>query len=141
MKELASKITSRRALLSGAALLAGGIALAGCSATQIATAQADWATIVGTIQSGVAAAAAYIPTVESIAATAASLFGPAYEAIVVAGSAALNQVIATLTNVIGVLAPPVVASLQRRLATSSRGAPISIGTTSTGVPVVGFKVG
>lgn len=141
IKEVMLKVASRRSLLSGVAMLAVGLGVAGCSTAQIQSAEATWASIVGEIQSAVATAATYVPTIESIAATAASLFGPAYTAIVQVGSAAFNQIVSTLINVVGALTPPAVASLRRRLATSARGAPIQVGTTPAGVPVLGFKVG
>ncbi len=79
---------------------------AGCSSAQIDEFKSQWATVAGEIQQAVATAAAYIPTIESIAATAASLFGPGYTAIVTAGSALFNQIVATLTNIVNNLAPP-----------------------------------
>lgn len=131
---------NRRTLLTSAALGAGAITLGACSTAQIATAQADWASIVGAIQSAVATAATYIPTVESIAETAAGLFGPTYEALVTAGSAAFNQIVATLTNVVNNLSPAASARLSVRLKASSPIVPIVIGVTSTGVKVIGYKV-
>ena len=130
----------RRKLLTSAALGAGAIALGACSATQIATAQADWASVVGSIQSAVATAATYIPTVESIVETAAGLFGPAYASLVAAGSAAFNQIVATLTNVVANLSPPAASHLRVRLRASSPNVPVVIGVTSTGVQVTGYKV-
>lgn len=131
---------NRRTLLTSAALGAGAIALGACSTAQIATAQADWASIVGSIQAAVATAATYIPTVESIAETAAGLFGPTYEALVTAGSAAFNQIVATLTNVVNNLSPVASSRLRVRLSASSPLAPIVIGVTSTGVQVNGYKL-
>lgn len=130
---------NRRMLLTGAALGAVGIAAAGCSTAQIASAEAEWATIAGQIQSAVATGAAYIPTIESIAATAASLFGPAYVAIVQAGSAAFNAIVATLENVVAQLSPPVLASVRRKLATSSPAVPVSVGVTPGNITVFGWK--
>jgi hypothetical protein len=134
------KSMSRRGMLSTAAVLVAGAALAGCSTTQIATAQADWATIVGNIQAAVAQAATYIPTVESIVETAAGLFGPTYAAIVAAGTAAFNQIVATLSNVVTSLTPAASSRLSARLRASSPLAPVTIGVTSTGVQVTGYKV-
>lgn len=130
---------TRRTLLASAAP-AAAVIVAGCSTAQIQQAQTDWANIVGEIQSAVAAAAKYVPTVESIAATAASLFGPQYTAIVTAGSAALNTIVATLVNVVGALTPPASAALHARLRASSPSAPVTIGTTPAGVLVTGFHV-
>ena len=130
---------SRRTLLISIAPGAA-LAVAGCSTAQIAQYQADWATIVGDIQAGVAAAASYVPTVETIAAEAAALFGPQYTAIVTAGSAALNQIIAVLINVANNLTPPAASRMRARLRSSSLGSPITIGTSPQGVRVEGFKV-
>lgn len=130
---------TRRSLLSTAAV-GVTLAVAGCSTAQIQSAQASWATIVGQIQAAVASGAKYVPTVESIAATAASLFGLQYAAIVTASSAALNTIIATLTNVVGALTPPASAALRARLRASSPNAPVTIGTTPAGVVVSGFHV-
>jgi hypothetical protein len=131
---------NRRKLFTTAALGATALALANCTATQIATAQADWASIVGSIQAAVASAATYIPTVESIAETAAGLFGPTYEALVTAGSAAFNQIVATLTNVVNNLSPAASGRLMARLKASAPNVPVVIGVTSTGVQVTGYKV-
>jgi hypothetical protein len=131
---------SRRKVLLATAAGGGALALAACSTAQIQQAQADWATLVGEIQAAVAAGAKYVPTIESIAATAASLFGPTYTAIVVAGSAALNQVIAVLENVVNNLTPPASARLKAKLKGTSLSAPVVIGTTPQGVTVTGFAV-
>ena len=117
--KISSKVINRRSLLSGVALGGIGLAVAGCSTTQLASAEAQWASVVGAIQSAVAGAATYIPTIESIAATAASLFGPQYSALVQIGSAAFNQIVATLTNVVSNLTPPAAARLGARLRASS----------------------
>ena len=129
---------SRRILLTTVAPGAA-LAVAGCTTAQIAQYQADWAAIVGQIQAGVAAVAKYVPTIETIAAEAAALFGPAYEAVVTAGSAALNQIIAVLTNVANNLTPPASAKLHAKLRASSPAAPITIGTTPQGIIVTGFR--
>lgn len=131
-------IISRRSLLTSTALL-GAAALAGCTTAQIASLQTSWATVVGQIQSAVATAAQYVPTIESIAATAASLFGPQYSAIVAAGSAAFNTIVAVLTNVVANLSPPASARLGARLRASSPQVPITIGKTPNGVIVHGWK--
>ena len=138
---------SRRSMLSTSAIgaVAGALALAGCAETtnpttgaisfQLSPAIADF------IQSAVAAAAKYIPTIESIAATAASLFGPVYGAIVTAGSAALNQIVAVLTNVATQLSPPAAAAMRARLrAATGPSAAVLIGITSANVAVQGYRV-
>ena len=122
---------SRRTLLTSVAPGAV-IALAGCTAAQ----QAQWATIVGQIQTAVAAAAKYIPSVESIAAEAAALFGPQYTLLVTAGSAALNQIIQVLVNVAGALTPA--SKMRARLRAASPSVPAVVGTTPQGVVITGW---
>jgi len=124
---------NRRFLLSGAALAGAAIALGACSSQQVATFEADWGAVEDALQSAVAQAAKYVPTVESIVATAASLFGPQYTALVQIGTAAFNQVVTALTNVVGALT-------RRALATSSPNLPVAIGRTLQGVAVTGWKV-
>lgn len=132
-------VLSRRSLLASIAPVTA-LAVAGCSTTQIASFEAQWASVVDTVQAAVAAAAKYIPTVESIAATAASLFGPTWQAAVAAGTVVVNQIIATLTNVVANLGPPAASALRARLAGSSVVTPTLIGTTSAGITVRGYKV-
>jgi hypothetical protein len=137
---ITSKVVSRRSLLAGGAMLGAGVALAGCSTAQIQQAVSDWNNVVTVIQNAVSTGAAYIPTVETIAAEAASLFGPAYEAIVVAGSTALNQVIADLEGAVNGLSPAASVALHTKLRASSPGAPIAIGVApKSGVQVIGYK--
>ena len=131
---------TRRTLLATVAPAAVALAVAGCSTTQIAGFETAWAAIVSEVQAGVAAAANYIPTIESVAATAASLFGPAWEAAVAAGSIVVNQIIATLVNVVGALTPPASHALRVRLRASSLNTPVVIGTTAGGVTVTGYRV-
>lgn len=109
-------LTRRRALRT---VLLGGAAaaLAACASTTnpttgVVTYGLDPA-VIAAITSVVQAVANYAPTVESIAATAAGLFGPGYAAIVTAGSAAVNAVIAALTNLLPQI--PVGAKAARRV--------------------------
>jgi preprotein translocase subunit YajC len=140
----------RQALKRGASMvLAGGAAvvlaggLAGCAtSTNPTTGQVTYGldpTVVTFIQDAVAAVAKYTPAIESIAATAASLFGPAYTAVVAAGSAAVNTVIATLENLVPSL--PVgaerVHAKFRVMATPPLGGKFA-GYTKQGVPVFGI---
>lgn len=67
--------------------------------------------VISFIQSAVSIANQYIPSAESIAAIAASLFGPVYATAVQIGSAALNQVISYLENL--VTNPPTVGGSLR----------------------------
>jgi len=134
---------TRRSLLSSAAPVIA-LAAAGCATTTNPTTGVVTIglspAVTDFIQSAVAAAAQYIPTVESIAATAAGLFGPAYSAIVEAGSAALNTVIAALTAAANTLAPAAGARMRARLRASAPSAPVTIGTTPSGVVVMGYRV-
>jgi hypothetical protein len=130
---------NRRTLLITTALGATGIAVAGCSTTQIATFEAEWATVAGQVQNAVSIAAKYVPTIESIAATAASLFGPQYVVLVTAGSAAFNQVVQALVSVVANLTPPASARLMVRLRASSPNVPVTIGVTAAGVKVTGWQ--
>lgn len=130
---------TRRTLLASAAP-AMAIAAAGCTTAQVTAFQNQWNTVVTQIQSLVAQAASYVPTVETIAAEAAALFGPTYESMVTVGSAALNTIVQTLTNVVTALTPPAQATLRARLRASSPMKAVNIGTTPEGVAVTGFKV-
>jgi hypothetical protein len=131
---------SRRGFLSGAAMLvAGAVALGGCSTAQVSSFEASWASVAGTVQSAVNAAVGYIPTIESIAATAAGLFGPTYAALVTAGSALFNQLVSTLVNVVNNISPPAAQAVRARLARSSASVPVLIGVTPGGVQVLGWK--
>ena len=130
---------TRRSLLASAAPVAV-LAVAGCTTAQVTQFQTEWTTVVGAIQNAVATAAQYVPTIESIAATAASLFGPAYTTAVQVGSAAFNTIVATLVNIVNNLTPPASARLHARLKASAPSAAVLIGTTPQGVTVTGFKV-
>ncbi len=128
---------TRRMLLASAAPAMSLVLMGG---TCLPNFQAQWAAAVGAIQTAVAKYAGYIPAVESIVAEAAALFGPQYSAIVAVGSAALNQVIAVLVQIVNNLSPPASAKLHARLKVSSPNVPVTIGTTPQGIVVVGFRV-
>jgi hypothetical protein len=88
--------------------------------------------------------AAYVPTIESIIATAANLFGPQYGALVTIGSNYFNQIVATLTNIVTSITPLASAKLHDRLKLSSPYVPVTIGNlpavkTPGGVTVHGYK--
>lgn len=119
---------SRRSLLGSAALL-GAAALGGCT-TNPTTGQPELnPAVIDAIQSAVATVANYIPAVESIAATAAALFGPGYASLVQIGSTAINTVISALESVVSGLTPPAQARLKAKLkATAPGGVPVNIGT-------------
>jgi hypothetical protein len=127
---------SRRRLL---ATVAPAAVLAGCGTT-ITNGQVNLPpAVIDFIVAAVAFAAKYVPTVESIAATAAALFGPAYVTAVTIGSQAINAVIAYLSNLVA--PPPTPSAAQRRLAAylkaAAPGATL-IGYTRNGIPIYGY---
>ena len=138
----AVSLTRRRALRS---MLFGGVAAGAAFMTSgcgLFTQNADGsyglsAAVIAFVQNAVNTVAGYIPAIESIAATAASLFGSGYSAIVALGSAALNQVIAYLQNLVA--NPPIVGARYGARAYRMAGAAVSSGTlvgyTRNGVPV------
>jgi hypothetical protein len=131
-------ILSRRKLLMSAATLSTAV-VAGC-ATNPTTGQPELdPAVIDAVQSGVAAVAQYIPAVESIAATAASLFGPGYAALVQVGSSALNALIQALAGLVTNLTPPASARLHARLRAAGPNVPVVIGKIG-GVTVVGYRV-
>jgi len=91
--------------------------------------------VIAYIQQVVSKASQYVPAIESIAAIAASLFGPQYSAAVVIGSNALNQVIAALENL--VTNPPKFGATGRSYARFGIPTPTSgfVGYTHSGIPV------
>ena len=132
---------TRRMLLATAAP-AAAFAVAGCATdptTGLPTGQLS-PSVIDFIQNAVAAAAKYIPTVESIVEQAAALFGPGYSAIITAGSTALNSVIATLSSIVTSLTPAASSKFRARLRATSPSAPMVVGTTPQGVTVTGFRV-
>jgi hypothetical protein len=94
------------------------------------------AAVIAFIQNAVQVAANYIPAIESIAATAASLFGAGYSAIVAVGSAAVNQIITYLENLV---ANPPTLGASRGRTYASFGLPTPsgalVGYTKNGIPV------
>ena len=135
---------TKRKMLASAAVFAAAASLGACAYTTNPSTGVSSITLSPSvndfIQSAVAAAAQYIPTIESIAATAAGLFGPTYAAIVQAGSSALNAVVAALVGVVAALPPAASTALRQRLRASSPRSPVVIGTTSGGITVVGYRV-
>lgn len=120
---------SRRSLLGSVALLGAVAALGGC-VTNPSTGQPELnPTVIDAVQSAVATAANYIPAVESIAATAAALFGPGYASLVQIGSTAINTLISALESVVSNLTTSAKLQLHQRLgATAPGGVPVNIGT-------------
>lgn len=95
---------TRRSLLLLAAAAPAALALGACATTTnpttgVTTYGLDPA-VVADITNVVDAVARYAPTVESIAATAAGMFGMGYAGIVTVGSAAVNAVISALENLV-----------------------------------------
>lgn len=144
-KETKMEMMSRRGLLTkaliGSAAVGTAALLGACSTVQLQNFEGEWTSIVSQVQQDVAIAASYVPTVESIASTAASLFGPQWEAAVAAGEVVVNTIVAALEAAAQNLTPPAAARMRRRLAASSPSAPVYIGVTPQGVPVNGYKVG
>ena len=131
---------TRRNLLTAAAPAA---LVAGCGITINPTTGAVTlpANVIDFIQAAVAQAAKYIPIAESIAAAAASLFGPAYASIVTIGSTAINTVIAYLENLIPAPAPtPAPASMRAysRLGLAPSLGSHLIGYTQNGIAIYGY---
>jgi hypothetical protein len=134
-------IVSRRTLLSSIAPGAVAVSMGGCALFQ-QNANGSYglsAAVITAIQNAVQAVAKYAPAVESIAATAASLFGAQYGAIVTVGSNAINQVIAYLQNLVA--NPPTLGARLKATGVYARyGIPtptsgVLVGYTKNGVPV------
>ena len=121
---------SRRSLMTRGAAVVASAALAACATTDPTTGVTSYglpASVIAYIQNIVAQIKAYIPTVESIAGTALSLFGPSYASIVAIGTAAIDTVISALTNLI---TPPVTASLRYGFRRRGRYGRVFVGWTS-----------
>jgi hypothetical protein len=119
---------TRRDFLTGAGVAAMGGLAAACT-TNPSTGQLELnPSVVDAIQQGVAAAAQYIPDVESIVSTAVGFFGPQYAAIVTLGSTAINTLINALSSVVTSLTPAASARLRTRLGASSPINRVVIGT-------------
>jgi hypothetical protein len=134
------QITRRHLFVLGSTTVAGA-ALAGCATfAPYIQHNSDGsyglsAQTIAYIQQAVSYANKYVPAAESIAAIAASLFGPQYSAMVVVGSSAANQIIAALENLLA--NPPKVGVAGRAYArfgipTPSRNL---VGYTRSGIPV------
>lgn len=125
---------SRRKLLSG---MAPGalLVVAGCTTAQVATFQADWASAQAWIAQQVQKVTGVLPTVESILETAAGLFGPTYQALVTAGSALANQIVATITAVINAAAPPATPAASSKYRAMLRGSAVATVTVGTTPPL------
>jgi hypothetical protein len=124
---------TRRSLLSSGAAGVAAVTLAACASTTDPTTGVVTyglsTAVVAYIQSAVNYAKQYIPTIESIAATAISMFGPQFASVVAIGTTAINTVINTLINLIPGVAPA--AGRWRRI--SYRG--VFVGWTTTHVPI------
>lgn len=139
---------SRRLLLASAAPLAlMAIGVGGC-VTNPTTGQPELdPTVIDAIQNAVATVAQYIPSVESIAETAAALFGPGYASIVEIGSAAINTLVSALESAVSNLTTSARLRLRARLKASAPTNAVNIGTvtvqTSSGpttITVTGYHV-
>jgi hypothetical protein len=126
--------------LSSAAVAIPAIAVSGCALFQ-QNANGSYglsAAVLTFISNAVAAVASYIPAAESIAATAASLFGPAYATIVSIGSTAINTVISYLQNLVA--NPPTLGASGKSKSVYARfGLPLPssgvVGYTKNGIAV------
>ena len=117
----------------------GAVAVAGCT-TNATTGQLELdPAVVDAVQSAVANIAKYIPTVESIITTAATLF-PAYGTVVQIGTAAFNTLVQALTSIVTGLTQAQSARLAARLRASSSAAPVVVGTTAGGVVITGYRL-
>ena len=104
MKTSMNRREAMRNVAVGALAVGMGGTLANCASTTNATTGVvtygiDPA-VIAAVQSAVTFVAQYTPAVESIAATAAGLFGPGYAAIVTAGSALVGQLETALENLV-----------------------------------------
>jgi hypothetical protein len=124
-----TKTMTRRSLLTTVAVGGGAVALAGCSAGQIATAETALTSFYNDVQAGVVAIQKYVPTIESIAETAAGLFGPAWSTTVTFGVNLVNQVIASIESALNNV-PPATASAKLERMGATPGLLVTIG----GVP-------
>lgn len=136
-------MTRRNMLVLAAGVSATAATLAGC-VTNPATGQPELdPTVIDAIQNAVATVAQYIPSVESIAATAAGLFGPGYATIVQIGSAAINTLVSTLESAVSNLTPAAQGRLHARLRASAPSMAVSIGSIMVNgqtITVTGYKV-
>ena|ERR1700722_1442532 len=129
---------TRRSLLSSGAAGVASVTLAACATTIDPTTGATTyglspATI-AFIQNAVSLVKQYVPTLESIAGTAASLFGPQFAAVVSVGSAAINAVINTLIDLVPGAAPTSLKMHRFGLQDRALGRRF-VGWTATHVPV------
>lgn len=127
---------TRRLLLTSSAVALPAAMIGGCALFQ-QNANGSYGlsqAVITAIQTAVQAVAQYAPAIESIAATAASLFGAQYAAIVTLGSQAINQVIAALENLVA--NPPTAGGklAYRRLGVPFPNTPL-VGYTKNGIPV------
>ena len=128
---------TRRHLFVLGATTAAGAAMAGCALIQ-QNSNGSYglsAVAIAYIQQAVNIANKYVPAVESIAAIAASLFGPQYSAAVTVGSTAINQIIAALENL--TTNPPTLGAVGDAYAKFGIAPPSGplVGYTKSGIPV------
>ena len=131
---------SRRNLMTAAA---PAVLLAGCGITiNPSTGAVTLPTnVIDFIQNAVVTVAKYLPAAESIAAAAASLFGPSFVSIVTIGSQAINTLIAYLQNLIPAPTPvPAPASMRmyHRLGLAVPEGMHFIGYTKNGIAIYGY---
>ena len=132
---------TRRKLLATAAP-AAAFALAGCSSTQIATAEQDWANFVDQVNKLLAGGCSLLPgfvaTANTISAVVTALY-PTIGAAIAAGSSAVQAVANAICGAIPAN-PPV--SLRRKLKASSPALPVHVGDVTIGgkpIPIIGYQ--
>lgn len=129
---------TRRSLLISAAPMA--MAAAGCTTNPTTGQEEINPSVLDFIQNAVADAAQFIPEATSIVSTAVSLFGPQWAGLVTIGSQAIQTLITTISSVVTSLTPPAQARLRAKLKAVSPTTSVTIGTTSTGVVVIGHRL-
>lgn len=133
------EVTRRKALLVGAA---APIALAGCTATQIATATQNWSNFVDQVNQYLAAGCGALPgfvaSVNTIEAVVGVLY-PSAAAAVAAGAAAVQAVAGAICKTVPSSAPAVLSSKLR--ASASTGIAVFVGNLNLNghvIPVTGY---
>lgn len=134
---------SRRLFLAAAAPLAVAVGLGGC-VTNPTTGQEELSPqVIDFIQNGVAALQQFVPSVESIVATAVGLFGPGYTTLVQIGSAAINTLISALASAVSNLTTSARLRLRALLKAAAPATAVNIGTINVGgqtIMVTGYHV-
>lgn len=137
---------TRRKLLTVAPVGVAAVGLAACSTSQLASVEAGLTNFYNDVQAGVNAAQSFIPAIDSIAETAAGLFGPAWQTTVTFGINLVNQVIASIEAALNNVPAPAAAAKLKRMG-AAHGTLVTIGpvpglinpATGTLVVITGYK--